>query len=179
MTAPTLYEAITLPGTPASAIGAPPPVSAALRMIPHHAFVVDPDMADTAMFLDRYQWPAQTAANTIIVVGKSSDTVTFAVCVALATTRVDVNKAVKNALKVRRVSFAPMDHAVSATGMERGSITPFGTPSNWPVLVDPRVVEAGVVVVGGGRRQLKVVVDGRSLAAIPQARVVAGLAVPR
>ncbi len=37
MTAPTLYEAITLPGTPASAIGAPPPVSAALRMIPHHA----------------------------------------------------------------------------------------------------------------------------------------------
>ncbi|OZD05302.1 hypothetical protein CH275_11975 [Rhodococcus sp. 06-235-1A] len=177
MTAPVSYEAITLPGTSASAVGAPPPVSAALRKVPHHAFIVDPAAADTAAFLDRYRWPARAAANTIIVVAKSGETATYAVCVALATTRLDVNKVVKKVLDARRVSFAPMDYAVSATGMEHGSITPFGTPPDWPILVDPRVLEAGAVVIGGGRRQLKVVVDGRSLAAIPHALAIAGLAV--
>lgn len=36
----------------------------------------------------------------------------------------------------RKVSFAPAADAVAATGMEFGSITPFGAPAGWPIRVD-------------------------------------------
>lgn len=179
MTNPTTYKTVSLPGTSSETVGAPPAVSAALRPVRHHAFTIDPEAADTATFLDRYQWPAEAAANTIVVAGKGGGAVTYAVCVALSTTRLDMNRAVKTALGVRKVSFAPVDYAVSATGMEHGAITPFGTPAEWPILVDTRVTDAGVVVVGGGRRLIKVVVDGRDIAALPSATVISGLAEQR
>ena len=60
----------------------------------------------------------------------------------LATTRADVNGVVRRRLDVRKASFAPMAEAVELTGMEYGGITPIGLPAGWPVLVDPRVVDA-------------------------------------
>jgi hypothetical protein len=47
----------------------------------------------------------------------------FAACLVLATTRADVNGIVRKHLGARKISFAPMDNAVSLTGMEYGGIT--------------------------------------------------------
>ena len=63
----------------------------------------------------------------------------MAACMVLATDRADVNKAVRKHLDVRKISFAPMDEAVSQTGMEYGGITPVGLPPDWPILVDAAV----------------------------------------
>jgi prolyl-tRNA editing enzyme YbaK/EbsC (Cys-tRNA(Pro) deacylase) len=93
----------------------------------------------------------------------------------LSTTRADVNSTVKRLLDVRKASFLPMDRAVELTGMEYGGITPIGLPDGWPVLVDARVLDAGVVIIGSGVRRSKIHLPGRLLGELPNAQVIEGL----
>ena len=136
---------------------------------------IDPDLADTAAFCERYGVPLGASANCVIVAGRRGETVRLAACVVLATTRADVNGLVRRHLDARKASFAPLEQAVSQTGMEYGGITPFGLPGDWPVLVDAAVVEQPYVVVGSGVRRSKLVVPGPALAALAQAEVLSSL----
>ncbi|MER5394946.1 YbaK/EbsC family protein, partial [Saccharopolyspora sp. NPDC002686] len=136
---------------------------------------IDPDLADTAAFCEKYGSPLELSANCVVVAGKRSGEVRYAACVVLATTRADVNGVVKRRLDVRKASFAPMDEAVELTAMEYGGITPFGLPSDWPILVDPEVAKAPAVVVGSGVRRSKLITPGEVLAQLPNAEVLEGL----
>jgi hypothetical protein len=62
--------------------------------------------------------------------------------------------------------------------MAYGGITPVGLPADWPVLVDPAVAAAGVVVIGSGVRGSKLALPGSTLAALPGAEVLEGLGQP-
>src|ERR1700735_3935732 len=93
---------------------------------------IDPELADTAAFCERYQVTAAESANCGIVTGRRDGEERFAACVMLATTRADVNGLARRRLDVRKASFAAMDVAVQRTGMEYGGITPIGLPANWP-----------------------------------------------
>ncbi|MDI2031172.1 YbaK/EbsC family protein [Saccharopolyspora sp. TS4A08] len=137
---------------------------------------IDPDLADTAAFCEKYGSPLELSANCVVVAGKRAGEVRRAACVVLATTRADVNGVVKRRLDVRKASFAAMDEAVMLTGMEYGGITPFGLPEGWPILVDPRVVEAGAVVVGSGLRRSKIITPADVLPELPHAEVLEDLA---
>ena len=139
---------------------------------------IDPDLADTAAFCAAYQVPPEASANCVVVCGKRSGEQRWAAAVILATTRADVNGAVRRRLDVRKLSFAPMTGAVTLTGMEYGGITPIGLPESWPVLVDARVAAAGPVVIGSGIRGSKIILDGALLAELPGAEVVEELALP-
>lgn len=151
-----------------------PTVASAL---PPEALVapIDPELADTAAFCEAYQVGMDASANCVVVAAKRGGETSLVACVALATTRVDVNGFVRQHLGARKVSFAPMDVAVTESRMEYGGITPFGLPG-WPVLVDAQVVAAPHVVVGSGVRGSKLVVPGAALAALPGAQVLSGLA---
>jgi hypothetical protein len=72
---------------------------------------VDPALADTAAFCERYDVAPETSANGVV----------------------------RRRLDARKASFAAMDEAVSLTRMEYGGITPLGLPAEWPVLVDDEV----------------------------------------
>jgi prolyl-tRNA editing enzyme YbaK/EbsC (Cys-tRNA(Pro) deacylase) len=137
----------------------------------------DPEKADTAVFCQTYDAPPEYSANCVVVAAKRGGEVTMAACVVLATTRLDVNGAVRKHLGARKASFAPMDAAVAETGMEYGGITPVGLPGGWPLLVDEAVAAAPHVLVGSGRRRGKLILPGQALAALPGAEVVPGLAV--
>ncbi len=50
----------------------------------------------------------------------------------------------------RRLSLPDADEAFAATGYERGTITPFGSTSPWPVVADAAVRLHDVVSLGGG-----------------------------
>ncbi|HEX7107497.1 MAG TPA: YbaK/EbsC family protein [Acidothermaceae bacterium] len=156
------------------------PVVDALRAWPHGEEVlvteIDPDLADTAAFCERYGVQLAESANCVIVSGRRGEVTTLAACVVLATTRADVNNRVRRHLDVRKISFAAMDVAVSQSGMEYGGITPVGLPAGWPLLVDRRVVESGDVVVGSGLRRSKLVLPGAVLADAPGAQVLDELA---
>jgi prolyl-tRNA editing enzyme YbaK/EbsC (Cys-tRNA(Pro) deacylase) len=136
---------------------------------------IDPALADTAAFCERYGVLAGESANCVVVAGRRGEVTTLAACVVLATTRADVNGLVRRLLDVRKISFASMDVAVAASGMEYGGITPIGLPVEWPVFLDRAVVAAGDVVVGSGVRRSKIVVAGSTLASLPNVRVIDGL----
>jgi prolyl-tRNA editing enzyme YbaK/EbsC (Cys-tRNA(Pro) deacylase) len=139
------------------------------------AAAIDPDLADTAEFCERYGVALNESANCVVVAGRRGETVTYAACVLLATTRLQVNTVVRTRLGARKASFADLQDATSITGMEYGGITPIGLP-DWPVLIDEAVIAAGTVVIGSGLRRSKLAVDAGVLAALANAEVVTGLA---
>jgi len=53
-------------------------------------------------------------------------------------------------LRVSRLSLPDKEEAKAVTGYERGTITPFGSHTAWPVIVDASVAPEGKVAIGGG-----------------------------
>ena len=134
---------------------------------------IDPTLADTAAFCEAYGSPPEHSANCVVVAGKRAGEVRYAAVLVLASSRADINGAVRRHLDVRKISFAPQEDAVALTGMEFGGITPIGLPEGWPVLIDEAVVAAGEVVIGSGLRASKIVVASADLAALTTAEVMA------
>jgi prolyl-tRNA editing enzyme YbaK/EbsC (Cys-tRNA(Pro) deacylase) len=132
---------------------------------------IDPELADTAAFCERYGVGLDVSANCVIVEAKRADRVWYAACMILATDKADVNNAVRRQLDARKISFAPMDTAVGLTGMEYGGINPIGLPSDWPILVDEHVAAQEYVIIGSGLRKSKLLIPGKLLAGLPRAEV--------
>lgn len=119
---------------------------------------IDPAYADTAEFCKNYGYSLEDSANCIVVASKDDPPV-VAACLNLAPTKLDVNKAVRKHLGVRKLSFAPPDLTEEVTGMQLGGVTPFGLPDEVPLLVDAEVMARERAIVGGGSRALKILVD--------------------
>ena len=64
-------------------------------------------------------------------------------------------------LGVNRLSMPDADTAYAATGYVRGTITPLGSTTAWPVIADSRV--AGRISIGGGAHGVAVTVDAADL----------------
>ncbi|WP_043534519.1 YbaK/EbsC family protein [Actinomyces polynesiensis] len=163
-----------------------PPVAAALQALAGHdpALVdlvrvvpIDPSLADTEVMTETFGMDLALSSNCILVAGKRAGEERVAACVVRATTNADVNHVVKRTLDVRKASFWPQEHAVEASGMEYGGITPVGVPAEWRLLIDERVA-VGWSCIGSGLRRSKLFVTGDLLVALPGAEVVEGLAVP-
>lgn len=144
---------------------------------PYTVVPCDPALADTAAFCEAYGYGLDQSANAIVVVGKSEPRV-YAACMVLATTRLDVNGAVRRRFGVKKASFASADETADMTGMQIGGVTPYGLPAGLPIWIDAAVMECAEVIVGGGSRDRKLLVPPASLAALPGAEVVDGLANP-
>ena len=153
------------------------PVAAALGSLTAPAWVaeIDADLADTAAFTEAYGVPLEVSANCVVVAARRAGQTELAACLVPATARADVNGLVRRHLGARKASFAPQDVAVAESGMAYGGISPLGLPPSWPVLVDPAVAAADLVVVGSGTRGSKLAVPGAALAALPAAQVLVGL----
>ena len=143
--------------------------------VAHELMDCDPDFADTAQFCERYGIAPEDSANTIIVAGKG-DPKRYVACVVLATTRLDVNGAVRKRLGVKKASFATADETSALTGMLIGGVTAFALPAELPIWVDSAVMARERVVLGGGSRSLKVRVAPDVLLRVPNVEVVEGLA---
>ena len=137
----------------------------------------DPELADTVAFCDAYGYGLDQSANAIVVVG-TGDPRVYVACLVLATTRLDVNGAVRRRLGVKKASFASADETAELTGMLIGGVTPYGLPADLPIWIDARIMTVPDVIVGGGSRDRKLLVPPASLAALPGAEVVPDLATP-
>lgn len=134
-----------------------------------------PDQADTAVFCEVFGIPHDASVNTILVASKKEPK-SYAACLVLANTRLDVNRSVRKEMGVRKCSFASFEETEAVTGMLSGGVTPFDLPDEIPILIDSRIVGEQLMWLGGGSRSLKVGVKADDLARIPNARVVEGLA---
>src|SRR4051794_40207807 len=89
------------------------PVAKALAVWPDEAPIdgdqvmvapIDAGLADTAAFCEAYGVGLGMSANCVIVAGRRGEVTRYAACVVLATTRADVNGAVRRRLDVRKCS---------------------------------------------------------------------------
>jgi prolyl-tRNA editing enzyme YbaK/EbsC (Cys-tRNA(Pro) deacylase) len=135
----------------------------------------DPSLADTAAFCEHYGVDPAISANAILIASRRPPG-HAALCLALATTRLDVNRKVRELLGVRKLSFAPPEITKELTGMEIGGVTPFGLLRAMPVYVDAAVVDLDRCVVGGGSRSMKIDVDPEVFRRLEGAEIVAGMA---
>jgi Cys-tRNA(Pro)/Cys-tRNA(Cys) deacylase len=58
----------------------------------------------------------------------------------------------RSLLGVSRLSLPSQEEAKSATGYERGAITPFGATTAWPVVIDAAAMAEPAVAIGAGAR---------------------------
>lgn len=72
-------------------------------------------------------------------------------------------------LGVNRVSMPDAEDALRVTGYKRGTITPLGATSTWPVLADEEVT--GTVSIGGGDHGVSLTVEATDLIAALDAQV--------
>jgi prolyl-tRNA editing enzyme YbaK/EbsC (Cys-tRNA(Pro) deacylase) len=145
--------------------------------IEYKVLYCDPELADTAKFCEHYGYELAHASNAIVVATKS-EPIEFACCMVLATTKLDVNKKVRQIMDGRKVSFATPEQTKELTGMLIGGVTPFGLQSI-PLLIDAAVMQQPQVIAGGGNRSTKVLLNPEEYRKLPNAQIVEGLAVPR
>ncbi|HEY7138513.1 MAG TPA: YbaK/EbsC family protein [Methylomirabilota bacterium] len=154
-------------------------VAAAERLgVPFELIACDPDYADTAAFCARYGYPPERAANTLVVASKKEPK-QYAACVVLATTRLDVNHAVRDLLGAAKCSFASAEEMSALTGMKVGGVTAFGLPAGLPLYVDARVMDLDWIILGTGGRNGKIRIGPEVFHRMPGAKVVEGLALPQ
>ncbi len=139
--------------------------------VPYELQPIDPAFADTAAYCERYGVPLDHAANTIIVASKKEPR-RYAACVVKATTRLDVNRAVRRLLDVAKVSFASADETRALTGMLIGGVTVFALPADLPVYVDDKVMALDWAILGSGSRSTKIRVSPEALRRLPGAQIV-------
>lgn len=137
----------------------------------------DPSSADTASFCNRYGYALEESANAILLEGKAESPV-HALCVVLATTRINVNKVARKRLGTRKASFASAELTKELTGMEIGGVTPVGLPDDLPIWIDNLVMEAPKVIIGAGSRNAKIYLAPDNLLRFPNTHVVEGLSMP-
>src|SRR5437870_7896437 len=127
----------------------------AMLGVPYELIPIDPAFADTAAFCEKYGYPLERSCNTIIVASKKEPK-KFVACVALAHTRLDVNKRVTKLMGVSKASFASAEEMGALTGMQVGGVTPFSLPHGMPLYVDDRIPPLDWLILGGGGRSLKI-----------------------
>ena len=144
--------------------------------VPYELIPIDAAFAETMSFCERYGFPLEHSVNTIIV-GSKREPKQYGACLVLATTRLDVNHAVRKLIGVSRVSFASAEDTVSLTGMMIGGVTVFALPSELPIYIDAPIMSLDYVILGGGSRSLKVKISPQALAHLPNTRVIQALSV--
>ncbi|MEO8898046.1 MAG: YbaK/EbsC family protein [Candidatus Dormibacter sp.] len=146
------------------------------RGVSHETVACDPSLADTAAFCEAYGFDPADSANCIVIASRRPQGRYLATLV-LATTRLDVNGLCCRLMDVRKASFAPGEQTAQLTGMDIGGVTPFGLPDDLlPVRVDAAVMSRQRVIVGGGDRSVKLLIDPAIFATLPGFEVVEGLA---
>ncbi len=143
--------------------------------LPYDIVEIDPDYADTARFCERYGFPLENSANTIIVASRKEPR-QYAACVVRATTRLDVNHVVRKLMGVPRLSFATAEETMALTGMMIGGVTVFALPEGLPTYVDEGLMPLPYVILGGGSRSTKITIAPEVFRYLPGARIIAGLA---
>ena len=145
--------------------------------INYEVLACDAELADTAAFCEHYGVSLEQAANTILVASRKVEPPRYAVCVVLGTTRLDVNRTVREKLQVKRLSFADAETTTRLTGMLIGGVTAIGT-KGVPIYVDSAVMGQSEVIMGGGNRTSKLRLNPAELVEAPGVEVVDGLAKP-
>ncbi len=144
--------------------------------VPYELIPIDPAYADTAAFCERYGVPLEHAGNTIIVASKKEPK-QYSACVVKATTRLDVNHAVRRLMGAAKLSFASAEETGALTGMMIGGVTVFALPPDLPIYVDAKLMALPWLILGSGSRSSKIKTSPDVFRRLPGASVVPDLSI--
>ena len=139
---------------------------------------IDPKFMGGKELCDEFGVDPKMGANCVVVEASGKETSEFVAVVVPVGYRADLNGFVKKHLGVRRVSLASLEKVIEQTQMEYGSITPFGLPSSWKILMDSRIFENDAIIVGGGKQISKLLVPTKVFKNIPNVEIIPDLGKP-
>lgn len=138
---------------------------------------IDPQYMNGLSLSEHYGVLPEDGANCIVVRGKRGEERVTAAVLAPVGFRADLNGIVCEKLNAKKVSMAPLDEVLLQTGMEYGSITPIGLPTDWKILIDSRLMQKEKIIVGGGKQISKILVPTAIFKELQNVEIVEGLAV--
>lgn len=139
---------------------------------------IDPKFANGNSFCEKYEIPISEGANCVVVEAVRGESRILSACVVPVNSRIDFNGKVRKLLNARRVSLAPLEEVLQKTQMEYGSVTPFGLPANWPILIDSRLITLPRLIIGAGLVKAKLSLPGKALAELNGAQIIDDLGLP-
>ena len=142
--------------------------------VTYEVIEIDPDFADTAAFCEKYDFPLENSANTIIVASKKKPK-TFTAAAVRATHRIDVNHVVKPLMNVGKISFATAEETADLTGMMIGGVTSLALPDQIKIYVDDGLMKLDYIILGGGSRSIKIKISPEIFRLVPNSKVIIGL----
>jgi len=81
-------------------------------------------------------------------------------------------------MEVRKLSFADGETTVKLTGMMIGGVVAVGI-TDLPIYVDAAVMKQEKVIMGGGNRSTKILLDPKELLKLPNVEVIEDLALAK
>lgn len=138
---------------------------------------INPEYAGGIELCQKYGVNPRMGANCLVVIGVRGQVETYAACVVPVGFRYDMSGVVRKCLNARRVSVAPLDKVIEATGMEYGSITAIGLPKEWKIFIDPMVMECKEIIMGSGLKKSKICFPSSVLLQLPNTQILEGLAI--
>jgi prolyl-tRNA editing enzyme YbaK/EbsC (Cys-tRNA(Pro) deacylase) len=136
---------------------------------------IDPRFMGGVELCEHYGIDPNEGANCVVIEATKGGVSDFVAVIVPVGYRADLNGFVKKHLNARRVSLAPLDKVLELTGMEYGSITPFGLPQQWKILIDALLMSKEKIVVGGGKQISKLLVPTSILKKLPGVEIIEGL----
>lgn len=150
------------------------------KEFPQDIFVaeIDPAFMNGMDFCNKYGVTPDEGANCIIVEAVRGDNKSKVAVVVPVGYRADLNGVVRKQLGAKKVSFANLDEVMQETDMEYGSITPYGLPDTYTILVDSRIMNKESLVIGSGRQSAKIKIPTAIFKDLSHCEIVEGLANP-
>ena len=137
---------------------------------------IDPKYMGGINLCKHYGISPNEGANCVIIEVVRGENKNLAAClIPVSCNRTDFNGVVRRHFNARRVSLASLDDILKQTNMEYGSITVFGLPKSWPILIDPSIVSKDRIIIGAGLQKSKLSLPGKTLLELPNSCVVKGL----
>ncbi len=141
---------------------------------------IDPKYMGGKELCEHYGVNPEDGANCVIIEAKKNENAEnniseFVAIVVPVGNRADLNGFVRKHLGARRVSLAPLDKVIEVTGMEYGSITPFGLPPSWKILIDAVLMNKEQIIIGGGKQVSKLLVKTAVFKALANVEIIKDL----
>ncbi|MEV5409601.1 YbaK/EbsC family protein [Thermopolyspora sp. NPDC052614] len=140
---------------------------------------IDPAAASGLDLCRRYGLDPASGGNCLIVEARRGKQSRPAACLVPPGTKADLNGLVRRHLNARQVTMLDRERAITDSGMEYGSITVIGLPSEWPVLVDASLSDLPDLIIGSGRLRSKLKLPANALLDMTGAAVLVGLGRPQ
>ena len=139
--------------------------------IPYQVVECKEEYADTYLFCEKYDYPIEFCANTILLSSKKPPNYHVA-CVLQGDKKLDVNNKVRKFMNSSKVSFASHEETVALTNMKSGGVTIFGLPNSIDIYVDSEVMNQPYLIFGSGNRNSKIIIEPNYLSQIPNIKLV-------